>query len=260
MIENPGPMMQLSDRLQAMADRVPLGDRMADIGTDHGHLPVYLFEREHSPFVVMTDISAPSLEKAKRAAGAYQFGGGMSFRLGSGLEVLEPGEVDTVVIAGMGGKLIRDILSADPEKTRSYSRFVLQPRTAAGALRKWLLEAGFRIFSEDIVEEGHFFPEVITAGKKENRVLDSRDLAEMHRGILAGLSEDHIFFRVPPWIARAGGPVEKYLLRRLDQERRVREGLQAAREQDGMRINAIQENILYLEKLLKQVRAGQQPG
>lgn len=262
MIENPGPMIQLSRRLKVMADRVPPGDRVADIGTDHGQLPVYLFERERSPFVVMTDISQPSLDKAKETAGAYQFGEGVSFRLGNGLEVLDPGEVDTVVIAGMGGKLIRDILSADPEKTASFSRFILQPRTAAGALRKWLLEADFRILSEDIVEEGHFLPEIITAGRGENRAPDAGkacgmetsgdpapDLAAEYRRELAGLPEEDIRLRVPPWILQAEGPVKEFLARRLDQERRVLEGLRRAASPVADKIESVQQNIRYLQEL-----------
>ena len=118
-------MNKLTDRLQMLADEVQKGETMADIGTDHGFLPLYLWENGISPHVIMCDISEPSLAKAKAAAGAYQFGQELDFRAGDGLAVLAPGEIDAVVIAGMGGLLIRDILADDPDKTVSFSKYVL---------------------------------------------------------------------------------------------------------------------------------------
>ena len=120
-------MNRLTDRLQLLADQIENGETMADIGTDHGFLPLYLWQQGISPAVIMCDISEPSLAKAKAAAGALQFGRELDFRAGDGLNVLAPGEVDVIVIAGMGGLLIRDILSDDLEKTRSFSKFILQP-------------------------------------------------------------------------------------------------------------------------------------
>lgn len=156
-------MNKLTDRLQVIADEVQKGETMADIGTDHGFLPLYLWENGISPHVIMCDISEPSLAKAKAAAGAYQFGHELSFRAGDGLTVLDTGEVDVVVIAGMGGYLIRDILAEDPGKTASFSKYVLQPRNHAGTLRHWLASNGFRIARNQLVREGKFICEIITA-------------------------------------------------------------------------------------------------
>ena len=155
-------MNKLTDRLQMIADEVQKGETMADIGTDHGFLPLYLWERGVSPHVIMCDISEPSLAKAKAAAGAYQFGHELTFRAGDGLKVLAPREVDAVVIAGMGGYLIRDILAEDPAKTVSFSKFILQPRNNAGILRHWLVSNGFRIGKNQLVREGKFICEIIT--------------------------------------------------------------------------------------------------
>ena len=156
-------MNGLTDRLQMIADEIKQGETMADIGTDHGFLPLYLWENGISPYVIMCDISEPSLAKAKASAGAYQFGRELDFRAGDGLKILKSGEVDAVVIAGMGGLLIRDILAADREKTCSFGKFIFQPRNHAADLRYWLVSNGFRIVKNQLVREGKFICEVITA-------------------------------------------------------------------------------------------------
>lgn len=156
-------MNRLTDRLQIIADEVKKGETMADIGTDHGFLPLYLWEKGISPKVIMCDISEPSLAKAKGAAGSYQFGSELSFRAGDGLRVLDSGEVDDIVIAGMGGLLIVDILSDDRNKTMSFKKYIFQPRNNSGRLRYWLVSHGFDITRNQLVREGKFICEVITA-------------------------------------------------------------------------------------------------
>ncbi|MBQ3321730.1 MAG: SAM-dependent methyltransferase [Firmicutes bacterium] len=156
-------MNGLTDRLQMIADEIKQGETMADIGTDHGFLPLYLWENGISPSVIMCDISEPSLAKAKAAAGAYQFGRELDFRAGDGLKILKAGEVDAIVIAGMGGLLIRDILAADMEKTCSFRKYILQPRNNAAHLRYWLVSKRFEITKNQLVREGKFICEVITA-------------------------------------------------------------------------------------------------
>jgi len=154
-------MAELGNRLKTMADYIKAGETMADIGTDHGFLPLYLWEKKICPKVIMTDISAGSLNKARAA-----FPGqppGADFRLGDGLTLLAPGEVDAVVIAGMGGVLITEILSQDMEKTISFSKFIMQPRNGSGKLRYFLDKAGFAIISENLAEEGKFICEIIVA-------------------------------------------------------------------------------------------------
>ncbi len=156
-------MNGLTDRLQMIADEIQQGETMADIGTDHGFLPLHLWENGISPSVIMCDVSEPSLAKAKAAAGAYQFGNELDFRAGDGLQVLTAGEVEDIVIAGMGGLLIRDIMSFDLQKTCSFRKFVLQPRNNSGLLRYWLAYHNFDIVKNQLVREGKFICEIITA-------------------------------------------------------------------------------------------------
>ena len=171
-------MIKLTDRLQLMADQINNNETMADIGTDHGFLPLYLWESGKSPKVIMTDISEPSLAKAKAAAGAYQFGSELDFRVGDGLKVLEKSEVDAVVIAGMGGLLIKDLLASDMDKTLSFGKYVFQPRNHCGTLRYWLVCNGFEITANRLVREGKFICEVITAKPPKVAEIGDIDVSE----------------------------------------------------------------------------------
>ncbi|MGN0659437.1 MAG: tRNA (adenine(22)-N(1))-methyltransferase [Emergencia sp.] len=159
--------MKLSDRLQTIADEIKKGETMADIGTDHGFLPLYLLEKGISPKVIMADISRGSLKKAEDNCRAFTetttFSGSFEFRLGDGIDVLEDGEVDVVVMAGIGGKLICDMLQWDLRKSRSMKRYILQPRNHPGMVRRWLHENGFTITRESLVREGRFICVILTA-------------------------------------------------------------------------------------------------
>lgn len=156
-------MIRLSPRLKKIADRINPGETMADIGTDHGFLPIYLWENEISPKVIMADISKGSLAKAEENCRSLHPNTEFDLRLGSGIEVLDKGEVDAVVMAGMGGILMTEILAEDIEKSRSFSKLVLQPRKDIGKLRFWLFDNGFRITDEALVREGKYICEILTA-------------------------------------------------------------------------------------------------
>ncbi|WP_312091735.1 tRNA (adenine(22)-N(1))-methyltransferase [Aminipila sp.] len=161
-------MIKLSDRLQTIADLIKNGQTVADIGTDHGFLPIFLWESKKSPKVILADISKGSLQKSIDNVNLQNFSQDIlsqsfDFRLGNGIQVLENGEVDVVVMAGMGGILMTEILSADLIKTKSIKSFILQPRNGQGKLRWWLLQNGFQIKEEKLVREGKFICEVIHA-------------------------------------------------------------------------------------------------
>lgn len=190
-------MSKLSDRLTVIADEIRPGETVADIGTDHGLLPIFLYESGRSPRVILCDVNRGPLEKARgniiSRLGAEvlwepaQFGesaaesaeaaeprkpaaqpgraaesAGLVLRLGSGLRPLQSGEVDDVVIAGMGGSLMAEILGENLPHSRSFSKLILQPRNAAAKLRWWLFQNGFEIAAEHLVVERKYICEVIT--------------------------------------------------------------------------------------------------
>ena len=119
--------MQLDNRLRAVADFVAPGSRVADIGTDHAYLPVYLVEAGKADFVVAGDKNMGPCEAASRTVREHGMGDRISVRQGDGLAILKEGEVDTVCIAGMGGTLMCEILGAYPEQLKEMGMLVLQP-------------------------------------------------------------------------------------------------------------------------------------
>jgi tRNA (adenine22-N1)-methyltransferase len=156
-------MVKLSDRLEKICAMISPGERVADIGADHALLPIALFERNITRALILSDIRPGPLEKARAGLARRLPGEIFDIRLGGGLAPLKEGEVDTAVIAGMGGLLIADILSADPEKARSFKRFILQPRNAADKLRVRLAELAFVIDDEALATEGRFICEILCA-------------------------------------------------------------------------------------------------
>lgn len=135
---------------------VQSGSRVADIGTDHGYLGIYLLQSGAARHVIACDLRKDPLENARRNAKLFGVDGEMEFRLSDGLEKILPDEVDTVVMAGMGGDLIQKILSQCPWRKREGLQFILQPQSAGNVLRRWLCEDGFEIQREEPVQDGHF--------------------------------------------------------------------------------------------------------
>lgn len=164
--------MMLSDRLKTIADFVPLNSIVGDIGTDHGYLPVYLIEKGISKKVIASDISKNSLEKIIQLVKLKGLEDKIDIRLGDGLEVFKPFKVDTLVIAGMGGLLIRDILDENKKIADSIVNFILQPNTASKELREYLYENSFEIVDEKLVKEAGKFYEIIFVKRGKDYVED----------------------------------------------------------------------------------------
>ncbi len=174
-------MINLSNRLQVIADFVNEGETVADIGTDHGYIPIYLLANKKSPFVIVADISDGPLSIAKANLDIHNINNdGYNLRLCDGLKRIDPNEVDTIVIAGMGGQLITDILSEDIEKTKSFKKLIIQPRIASEILRQWLNENGFCIRDEKLVRESRFVCDVLVVevGPKEDYSLAELEIGK----------------------------------------------------------------------------------
>lgn len=163
----------LQPRLQLLAELVPDGTRLADIGTDHGYLPVYLLQQGRIPSAIAADVGYEPLQHAKRTAEEYGING-IDFRLCDGLCGISSDEVDTVVIAGMGGEMIIHILSA-ARWTNEPGRYtlLLQPMTKAGVLRRWLVENGYRFVEERLVHDKDFiYPVMVLTGGAQAELSD----------------------------------------------------------------------------------------
>lgn len=240
-------MIALTDRLQLIADEINIGESMADIGTDHGFLPIYLWENKISPKVIMADVSRGSLDKARDNCRMLYPEENFDLRLGNGLEVLKNGEVSDIVIAGMGGILMTQIMSADMAKTKSFKKYILQPRISSGRLRSWLLANGFSITGDRLVREGRFICNVITAVTELGM-----NLPELQANLpeFQAMAEDDIRLEIPVWLAaeRLGA---EFIQRRINSEKDILKNLMNSKDNDKQII--VNKNIEYLEGLLGQL-------
>ena len=155
-------MRVLGERLNAIETLIPKGVRVADIGTDHGHLPISLIRSGKCSRVIACDIREKPLENARKNIEKTATEG-IELRLGDGLSPISPDDADYIVIAGMGGEVIAGILAAASWiKSEKYT-LLLQPMTSADALRKYLSENLFKIESETAVGDSGKLYTVIKA-------------------------------------------------------------------------------------------------
>ena len=151
--------MQLSKRLQAVANLVTPGKRLADIGTDHGYVPIWLYEQGRIPSALAMDLREGPLQRAKEHIRMHGLDEKIKTRLSDGLEKLLPGEADSIVIAGMGGMLVVKILTQGQAVLDSVQELILQPQSDLDAVREYLHRTGFVIVQEEMVfEEGKYYP------------------------------------------------------------------------------------------------------
>lgn len=163
----------LTPRLACLASLVPEGARLADIGTDHGKLPISLLKAGRVSTAAGSDIREGPLRHAEQ--NAREHGVSLPLRLAPGLAAFSPAECDTISIAGMGGETIAEILAAAPWTLQGQHLLLLQPMTGLPELRQWLWQNGCMIEKETVCREGaHRFYVVISArggGQKQDKPL-----------------------------------------------------------------------------------------
>ena len=155
-------MMKLSPRLQKIAALVNSA-KVADIGTDHAFLPVYLAKERRMEKLIATDLNSGPLAIAAKQINDSDCSDLIELRQGSGLSCLVPGEVDEIVIAGMGGELIADILAEGLSSAKKSRRLILQPMSKSAELRAFLNQQGFSLVEEALAREDYHIYEIIVA-------------------------------------------------------------------------------------------------
>lgn len=225
--------MKISPRLLAIEYFVKDHSIVADIGTDHGYIPVYLIKNNTSKKVIGTDISKGSLDKAIQYVKELGYEDYIDTRLGNGLEVLKPYEVDTVILAGMGGTLIKDILEKDMEIAKTINNFIFQPMIATRELRKHLYKNNFKIIDEKIVKEDERYYEIIYAIWGKDYV------------------EDEIYYEVSERLVDKKDPILKKFLEFKIQE--IENILEKLEEKTTEKANERKEELFFKLKKYEEV-------
>lgn len=172
--------LQLQPRLQLLAELIPQGSRLADVGTDHGYVPVYLMQRGLIDTAIASDIGAEPLQHAVNTAAEYGIDG-IDFRLCPGLDAIAPEECDTILIAGMGGETIITILENATWTRTGEHLLILQPMTKVEMLRKWLCDNGYSFAGERLVfDKDHLYPIMLVRGGTQPTLSE----AEQYGGVM----------------------------------------------------------------------------
>ena len=156
--------LELTPRLRTIADWVPQGAKLADVGTDHAYLPVWLSIHGRVSCAIASDLRKGPLERARLTGSTYG-AEKIDYRLCNGLADIRPEEADTIVIAGMGGENIASILAAAPWTADGVHTLLLSPHTRAEELRLFLMDHGYAIRREALVyDRGTIYPCMEAAG------------------------------------------------------------------------------------------------
>lgn len=220
-------------RLNKLAELVDPGTRLADIGTDHAYLPIQLAKEGKIDFAIASDVAEGPLHNARTDIAEAGLSDRIETRLGSGLETLKASDnIETVVIAGMGGKLMSDLLAEAANRGVFYPILILEPNIGESTVRSWLVENNYEIITEQIVEEAGHIYELIKA-----RLTDSRH----------ALNEEEIVFG--PFLRKEKSSVFiKKWKNQLAYEEKLLGNLNKARKKDTERISEV-EHLIELIKI-----------
>lgn len=259
--------MQLSNRLTTVAQFVTKGNRVADIGCDHAHTSIYLVEKEIAVSSIAMDINKGPLERAKENIRRYQYEDKITTRLSDGAKELKVGEVDTLLMSGMGGLLVNKILSDSIEVVKEVKELILQPQSEIALVRKYIYELGFFIEKEAMLIEDEKYYTVIKAVRAD--ILDGRiDVVkenEMDRKQIQYCMENQeknsfkepyekeIFYRYGKTLLEEKNLVLKQFLEygKHSYEEILKEISRNLSEKTQIRCKELQEELKYIEEALE---------
>ncbi|MFD0692801.1 tRNA (adenine(22)-N(1))-methyltransferase [Paenibacillus sp. GCM10027628] len=249
-------MVKLSKRLQMIADRVPKGTRIADIGSDHALLPTYLAQSGIITFAVAGEVNPGPFEAATRQVLESGLSAKISVRSGDGLAVIEPGEVDVITIAGMGGSLMASILEAGKDKLKGVRKLILQPNVGEDQVRRWLDEQSWLLESETILEEDGKIYEILTAAPAKNKVILEALYQDLRLPGEKTIDKERLLLMGPflmkeapdVWFRKWESELEKLSMIETQLSRSTAEASKAKAEQITNEIREIKEVLACLQK------------
>ncbi|MVX63118.1 SAM-dependent methyltransferase [Clostridium chromiireducens] len=231
--------MELSKRLNWIIEKLDKAKVIMDVGTDHGYIPIYLVRNGIAEKVIASDINKDPLKKAQINAALDGVSDKIDLRLGGGLSPLKNREAEAVIIAGMGGNLIRDILEADFNKVKNLQYLILQPAQNPEVLREYLYSSDYEILDEDLcLDEGKYY-ELFKVRYK------SGDYIKL----------ESIFYEISPTMLSKKVPLLKsYIESKIDKNKKVINFIVDDTEHAKERKNELKKKNERLESLLKSVR------
>lgn len=216
-------MIHLSKRMNAVAMMVTPGNVLADVGTDHGYVPIALVQQKRIPRAIAMDINKGPLQSANEHIAMCEVGDYIETRLSDGVEALAAGEADSILIAGMGGDLVIHILTEGMEVCRKAKELILQPQSELQRVRRFLREKKYKIIDEDmIIEDGKYYPMMKVVPVEEDSFWDD-------------LSEEVICScdMYGPLLLKNGNPsLRKYLVKQHKQLHKILKGLEEQKESE----------------------------
>lgn len=228
--------MELSKRLNWIIEKIDKVDVVADIGTDHGYIPIYLIKNNIAQKVIACDINKDPLRKAEINASLEGALNKIDLRLGAGLHPLKNKETEVVLIAGMGGNLIRDILENDLDKIKPLKYLLLQPAQNPEILREYLYNNDYEILDEDICLDENKYYEIFKVRYK------NRDYIHL----------ENIFYEVSPLMLNKKLPLLKsYIENKIEKNKKIMSFINDDTEHAVIRKNELKEKNNRLQELLK---------
>lgn len=228
--------MELSKRLNWILEKVDKCETIIDVGTDHGYIPIKLIKNNLAARAIASDINRDPLEKAKINAILEGVIEKIDLRLGGGLKPLKNKEVQGIIIAGMGGNLIRDILEADLDKVKEANYLILQPAQNPEVLREYLYTHEYEIIDEDIcLDEGKYY-ELFKVKYEKNKITKLED----------------IFYEVSPIILKKKTEILKeYIEDKIEKNNKILTFITDDTDHAKKRKKQLIEKNIILKKFLK---------
>lgn len=227
--------MQLSSRLKAICNMVDHCNCIADIGTDHGYIPIYLVKNNICNRAIASDINKGPIRKAEINIRNEDLQNKIECRLGSGLNTINIGEVQEIIIAGMGGNLIRDIINENINIFKSVNTLILQPIQNPEVLREYIYKMGFTIVDEELCIDENIFYEIIKVkyAKNKNNI-------------------DTIFYEVGKRLIEKKNPlVNRFINKKIDKYRTILNYIKEDGSLAKKRKLDIKNKILRLQELIE---------
>ncbi len=230
-------MINLSERMKAVCSMVSPGGRVIDIGTDHAYIPIYLVEKGIKESALACDVNKGPLSIARDHIANEGLSEKIGLCLSDGLKSVDVSPGDSIVIAGMGGLLIRDIISSSPDKTRRSGELILQPQSEYRQLRGFLSESGFILEDEDALEEEGKFYFLMKAVYKHD---DDCILSDVEKEF------------GPVLLRKRDETLKTYLIKQLDVNKEIISKLNKQKEKSSIvkRAEEVRQRISLIEKAL----------